>query len=432
MDRPKFYSGEIWRSYDVGHISRHAMKGLSRAVEFVLGGTTGCLSGDGFAGTAQTVPNMTINIGPGQIAQLSEVDAATMGSLDADEEVVLQLGYSDLQVMSFNISGLTGTQQKWALVQGQFRQLDVIPSDDPDAGVPPFFDTTNPPVPLEGPDGEGGELTTVRLGAAVLDVVYGAAASAGTAVPPTPSTGWLPLYLILISNNQTAIADGDIQLAGPSAYSGYQHAPFVAGLLNSHHGGTPGQAPKVNLLTEVQNILPYPNLPVVNHTPLGVGGSVVASPGIPVCYQGAVNPNGNVAGKVGEQYLQLGGQNLKFECSLDGPASGVGQAVWTQIGFAGGIVDVTSFVTAFSPTPGNNTYLLHTTGTVNPQVQLLLTADMLATKCYFKNVGDVEVTIIPGSGQKIEGLANNATTILPPNDEIVFAPSTAVNYIVSG
>jgi hypothetical protein len=432
LDRPKFYSGQIWRSYDVNNIGRNAMKADCRLAEAMLGSTDSVASG--LAATAQSVPNMTINIGPGQLLQLSEIDATVMGSIDADTNIILQQGVVEtVETVSFNISGLTGTQQKWGLVQGQFRQVDEVPVDDPDDGIIPFFDSTNPLVPLEGPDGLGGILATLRRGAVAVEVIYGTAAAAGTAVPPTPTTGWVPLYLVLISNNQLAVSNGDIQVAGPQAYAGYQHAPFLAGLTQQHHLGIAGHAPQIDLGLEVTGELGFANLPGSNQTP-DLADSIKADVGpfLSVCYQGAVNPNGNWPGEVGDEYLQLAGQNLLFKCTSAGPASGLGQAEWTQVGFAGGIVDVTSWVTAYSPTPGNNVYLLHTTSVPNPIVNLLTTVAMLATRCSFKNIGNVPATIQPASGQNIEGYAIDAPYTLQPGDQLALAPSGGTNYIIGG
>lgn len=56
-----------------------------------------------------------------------------------------------------------------------------------------------------------------------------------------------------MANGASTIVTGNIAVAAG--------APFLAGLLASHHSGGAGQAPKVSLTAEVQGVLPPANLP---------------------------------------------------------------------------------------------------------------------------------------------------------------------------
>src|SRR6185437_1535687 len=132
------YSAELIRSYDIMGWQRYPLIRDCLIAQALLGGTTAVVSG--FSATQQATPNMTINVDGGQIFQLAAVDGSAMGSAAADADVILQHSYTAQQVVSFNVAGLTGGQQWWALVQGQFEQSDIIPSDDPDDGILPFYD----------------------------------------------------------------------------------------------------------------------------------------------------------------------------------------------------------------------------------------------------------------------------------------------------
>jgi hypothetical protein len=109
-------------------------------------------------------------------------------------------------------------------------------------------------------DAKGRQLT---LRKPPLLAEYGNVATSGSEAPPNPTAGWVPLYLIDLAFGQMQVTANEILTAGPSVGanvpSNYPQAPFLAGLLNSHHGGITGQAPKIKLASEVQGILPPAN-----------------------------------------------------------------------------------------------------------------------------------------------------------------------------
>jgi hypothetical protein len=201
----------------------------------------------------------------------------------------------------------------------------------------PYFNTNNPSQPFEGPNNDGASQPTKRKATITIQIIYGSPASTGSEVPPNPTAGWVPLYLADLAFNRTTVVSGQILVARPSVGASvpnnYPGAPFLAGLLNQHHKGIPGQAPQIDLTSEVKNILPLLNLLV----------SSTSGGGIPVIKLHAGNPNGNVAGNANvngasDLCIDTTGQLLYF-CSATGTSS---TAVWTSVAgattsvFAGG------------------------------------------------------------------------------------------------
>ena len=120
-------------------------------------------------------------------------------------------------------------------------------------------------------DPTGATQDTERQAGIAISVLAGTAATTGSEVPPTPSSGAVGLYLIDLTYGQTQITSGEILVAGPSVGlnvpSNYPQAPFIRGLLTnnpadsfSHHLGISGHAPKVSLTREVQGLLPLANI----------------------------------------------------------------------------------------------------------------------------------------------------------------------------
>lgn len=320
MDRPKQYTEEQLRSFDVLNSYKDAMIGLSRVAQLILGSSQAVASG--FSIAAQSTPNMTLNLALGNILQNAPTDATPYGTLAADSNTILQHGYTPAQVLSFDTTRLIAGQSQYAIVEVQFQQSDIVRPGDPDGGIPAFYNSLNPTVPLQGEDGLGGVLSTVRQGIANVNIIYGTPATTGSQTIPSASTGFIPLWAVNLTFGMTAITSAQI--------SQHPSAVFLAGLENSHHGGGLGQAPQIKLTSEVQGVLPLPNLPVSNTTPPTLGGSISLGGLIPVESQGTVNPNGNVAGNTGDIFLQTNSGTL-FLCTSTGSST---TAVWVAIGGA--------------------------------------------------------------------------------------------------
>jgi len=258
MDRTIFWSQNQSRTFDLVEGDHDVLLALGTAVQDVLNSTTTVLSG--FAGTQTTVPSLTINLAAGRIYQQAPADATANGAIPQDNTVITQQGFLAASQVTLSTAGITTGQSRWALIEAQYSQVDSIRTADPNGGLLFFYNSANPNEPFQGPGNDGDTTPTVRQGVVVVQVVLGSAATTGSETPPNPTSGWVPMYLVDLSYGQTAITSGQILTAGPSVGTGvpnnYPYAPFLAGLLNSHHSGNAGQAPKINLATETQGTLP--------------------------------------------------------------------------------------------------------------------------------------------------------------------------------
>ena len=255
MDRSIINAMEQMRDFDFVMFEHDVLLALGGLVADITSGLPQTVLG-GLIGTQTPVASLGVNISAGRIYQLAPSDTLSAGSIPVDAAVIVQQGYNPAQIITL-VAPAPG-QSQWNLIQAQFSQVDAVRAADPNAGIVPFYNAANPTQPTSQ------SINTVRKGTCVLQVVTGSAATTGTEVPPAATGGWVPLYLIDLAGNQTQITTGQILTTGPSIGTGvpsnYTVAPFLAGLLASHHGGTAGQSPKIKLTSEVQGILPYANM----------------------------------------------------------------------------------------------------------------------------------------------------------------------------
>ncbi len=108
MDRNLVYPGSIPLDTDLLAINRNAMVGLGFFAQAALG--TGVVV-DGLACTPTAPASLTVNIGPGSIAQLSVVDASAFGSLAADSSDPLVKMGINLQSTPFTLVAPTVSGQ---------------------------------------------------------------------------------------------------------------------------------------------------------------------------------------------------------------------------------------------------------------------------------------------------------------------------------
>lgn len=357
-NRPIIYSEEQGRTFDILWGWRDAMIALSQMEQDITGSVATQFGG--FVASATGPASLTINLGAGRIYQQAAVDSTSYGAIASDSDIIQQQGAAGAQQVTFTTSALSAGQSQWALVEAQFSQVDQIAVGDPTGGLLLYYNSANPAQPLQGPGNNGQIQPTTRLGTVAIKVIYGAPATTGSEVPPQPETGWAPMYLVDLTFGQTSIISNQILVAGPSVGSNvpsnYPGAPFVAGLLSQHHKGIAGQAPQIDLTSEVKNVLPLSNIPASN-----------TAGGVAVFKQGSGNPNGNVAGNSnvnGANDLYWDNTNLiLYTCTATGTTS---TAVWTSVvgsstsQFAGGTstgtanAQVISSTTpsGFSRTPG--------------------------------------------------------------------------------
>jgi hypothetical protein len=246
------------RDFDFVMFEHDVLVGLGYAIQDLLSEMPVGPVVAGFPVSGTSPASLLINVGAGRIYASAYPDPTAVGSIPQDMNAlcVMQGQFSQQQLqLTPPAVGLS----QWNLIQVQFSANDVVRTGDPNGGVVPFYNSTNPTIP------NSASIATVRQHSATVQIIQGAAATTGSEVPPQPTFGWTPLYLVDLAGGQSQVTSNQLIPAGPSVGtnvpSSYPAAPFLAGMLASHHLGKPGHAPKIDLAREVQGILSSANLP---------------------------------------------------------------------------------------------------------------------------------------------------------------------------
>lgn len=230
MDRQIVWPGAIPLETDILNTNRNAMVAIGRLAMDVLGSST---LAAGLPCTPTAVPSMAVNIGPGAIYSLQNVDNIAYSSLAADttdqtvkQGILLASANTQLNMMAPATSG----NSVLYLIQAAYSEVDS------GAITLPFYNSANPAIPFSGPANNGQPSYTKRAG--TVNVQAKAGLAAASPVAPAVDTGFVPLYYVSIAYGQTAITASNIVFA--------PNAPFLsaglAGLMPIAGGTFSGNA----------------------------------------------------------------------------------------------------------------------------------------------------------------------------------------------
>lgn len=267
MDRPIVYPQAIPTDADVLLAAQDTMIAIGYALQASFGQNSVVV---GLNCTQTSPASMQVTVGPGAIITPSVIDATPYGSISADTvDPLIKMGINTNPTPFTLTSPVVSGQSQNYLIQVSFAEADDLPT------TLTYYNSLNPSQSFSGPNNSGTPQNTRRAQRANLQLKVGTPANTGTQITPPVDAGWIGIWVITVSFGQTSVT--------ASAISSVPNAPFLAPFLASHHGGVPGQAPKINLATEVSGVLSPVNLPPASASFLTFSG----------------NPNGHVAGTAG-------------------------------------------------------------------------------------------------------------------------------------
>lgn len=223
MDRQIIYSGQVPQTTDLLSTNKQTMIALAKLCSDLFG-TASLVSG--LACVPTSPASMSVNINPGQIYQLANVDGTAYSAipLDTTHSILKQGILMDAQSFALTAPGTVGFSQNY-LIQATYLDNDINNT------VLPYYNSANPSQAFNGPGGNGTSQPTTRAGQVSLQLVAGTAATTGSQTTPAVTTGYVGLWVITVANGQSTITSSNI-----TQYAG---APILpSSLLASIQNGT--------------------------------------------------------------------------------------------------------------------------------------------------------------------------------------------------
>lgn len=204
MDRATVYTQEQGRSVDFLFAQRATMIGLAKLSQAAFGSNTVVR---GLAVTPNSPAALNVLVGIGEIYAMTEVDATTWGALPADTtDIILKQGLNmAAQTIATPAPSTSGYSINY-LIEAQYQDQDTNPV------IAPFYNSSNPQIPLNGQGGSGAPLPTERQGVCVIQAKAGIAATTGTQTTPSVDAGWTALAIVTVANGQSTVTSGNISV----------------------------------------------------------------------------------------------------------------------------------------------------------------------------------------------------------------------------
>ena len=202
MDRQIVYSGQIPFETDVLNTNRYGMIGLGLLALDILGAST---VASGLACTATAPASLNVQIAPGRLYSLQNVDNTTYSTLPADttHQILKQGILADAALVGCAAPGTFGFSINY-LIQASYQDTDS------NIVALPYYNAQNPSQAWSGPGNNGSSQATTRAGTILVQAKAGTAATTGTQTTPAPDAGFVGLYVVTVANGQTTITAGNI------------------------------------------------------------------------------------------------------------------------------------------------------------------------------------------------------------------------------
>ena len=204
MNRGIIYPGQVPLETDLLYAQQQAMVGLSKLAAAVLGTST---LTNGLAVTQTGVASMNVQVAPGEIYAMANLEATAYSSLalDATHTVLKQGVLLDAALLALTAPGTAGFSVNY-LIQATFAEVDGTPV------TLPYYNASNPSTAYSGPANAGTAQNTRRLGSVVLSAKAGTAATTGSQTTPAPDSGYVGIAVVTVANGAVTVVNGNISV----------------------------------------------------------------------------------------------------------------------------------------------------------------------------------------------------------------------------
>ena len=246
MDRPIIYPGQVPLETDLLRTNRFAMIALAMLSQDLVGTSTQV---SGFTCVPTAPATMAVQVTPGRIYSLQNLDSTAYSSLAADttHQVVKQGILLDAATLACPAPTTVGFSVNY-LIEAAYQDTDTVPV------TLPYYNSSNPAQAYSGPANSGAAQATLRTGAVTLVAKVGVAAATGTQVTPAPDAGYVGLFVVTVAYGAASILAGAI-----STYSGNPGFSINPASMN-FTGAKPGAATRStqSKMRDIVSVADYP------------------------------------------------------------------------------------------------------------------------------------------------------------------------------
>lgn len=219
MTRVIYYSNSILTAEQLSQSEVYTMTDMGFIVQAALGSSD--MSVTGLDCTPTSSPSLSVQIGAGALFKNTSVDITDYGPIHADSNSVIKVAvHSGSTIFNFDRTLSMGESINY-LIEANFLEIDDTPE------VVQYYNNSDPTSPLHGIGNSNVAQYTIRRTTVSLNKVTGQSATTGSQVTPDPTPGWLPLWVITITNGQNYIDANSITKSSSSNFAEDRLEPYA-------------------------------------------------------------------------------------------------------------------------------------------------------------------------------------------------------------
>lgn len=194
MDRCILFLGEQFKAADFDQTNKNAYIAIAKLAYAILGTDTLL---NGFTCTQNSIPDLNVLIGPGEIYQMAVIDSTLYGVLPIDSHIIFKQGINldalPDGTLTFTAPTTPGDSVNY-LIEFALQESDINDENRE------FYNASPQVVP------------TIRQDDVFIKALAGTPAPTGTQTTPAAEAGFVGGFVVTIAYGQTTITNGDISV----------------------------------------------------------------------------------------------------------------------------------------------------------------------------------------------------------------------------
>lgn len=237
MSRVIYYSNSILTAEQLSQSEVYTMLDLGFVFQAAMGSANTAVTG--LACTPTSTPSLSVQIDYGALFKQNSIDVIDFGPLSPNSNAIVKIAIHNgpTTLTEFDRTLSIGESIDY-LIEANFLEKDDTPE------IVQYYNKNDPTSPFYGVNDSGASQYTIRRTTVSLNVIKGQSDTTGSQVTPSPTSGWLPLWVITIAYGQNYIDSASIKKADGSNFAEDRLVPY-AKLNSPSFIGNP-QAPTIS------------------------------------------------------------------------------------------------------------------------------------------------------------------------------------------
>lgn len=219
MSRIIYYANSLLTAEQLSQSEVFVMTDMGYIIQAALGSSD--MGATGLACVPTSAPSLSVQVGDGALYAKNTLDVSNFGPMGTNSNTIVKMAvHTGPTVFNFP-NTLTSGESINYLIEAAFLETDDTPE------VVQYYNKNDPTSNFYGVNNSGASQYTIRRTKVSFNVLPGASDTTGTQIAPTPSDGFIPLWVVTVNYGQSHIDVSSIQKADGSNFAEDRLVPYA-------------------------------------------------------------------------------------------------------------------------------------------------------------------------------------------------------------